>query len=468
VIENLKKKGFHDQELHVIIALLLGQQQEISKEIIADYRYAGAVHILSVSGLHVGLLMAFVSFLLGFFPSSKKANFIKLVVLIGSLWLFAIVAGLAPCVVRSVTMFSCLAIGNYLNRASNTYYTLLISSLLILFFEPTFLFDVGFQLSYIALFSIVWPQPYFGSFWQPKNKIINYFWNIVTVSFAAQIGSFPVILYYFHQFPGLFFVTNLAVLPFLSCIMLMGLFVILMAFFDCIWTPLMLLLEKSIKLLNLTVGWIASFKEFIFEDISFNLAMMLCSYAVIICWFVWLKKPNYIQLRWSLLTVILLQLTFIFTKYNAQTNSEFVVFNEKRSSLFVERNGQNTIIYAPKNRLHQLEQHSNLKAYLVANFSQIKSAQPLSNFYSFNNEKIMVVDSSCVYLPNEKGTIVVLTGSPRVNVARLIYNLKPKVIVADGSNFKSSIALWKQTCLKENILFHDVRDLGYFILSKGD
>jgi competence protein ComEC len=192
----------------VVSALILGQQQDISKEILKDYQYAGAIHILSVSGLHVGFILLFITFLLKPLRKDKLGNTIRLLTIIISLWGFAILAGLSPSVVRSVTMFSFVAVGMYLKRSTNIFHTLLVSMFLILFFQPSFLFDVGFQLSYLSLFFILWLQPVISNLWEPKNKIVSYFWDILTVSFAAQIGAFPLSIFYFHQFPGLFFINK--------------------------------------------------------------------------------------------------------------------------------------------------------------------------------------------------------------------------------------------------------------------
>ncbi|WP_228526513.1 MULTISPECIES: ComEC/Rec2 family competence protein [unclassified Flavobacterium] len=200
IVKNLEKANFNKAEMNVAMALILGQQQDISADIIQDYQYSGATHVLSVSGLHVGFIMLFILFILKPIPNTRKGSFIKLMAILISLGLFAIVSGLSPPVLRSVVMFSFIAIGNHLRRSTNTYHTLLVSVLLILLFEPYFLFDVGFQLSYIALFSIVWLQPLLKNISHPKNKIVNYLWEALTVSFAAQIGTFPICLYYFHQF----------------------------------------------------------------------------------------------------------------------------------------------------------------------------------------------------------------------------------------------------------------------------
>ena len=153
------------------MALLLGQQQEISSEIIQDYQLSGAVHILSVSGLHVGLLMLFINFLLKPLRKNRFNSYLKLAIIITILWFFAFIAGLSPSVVRSVTMFTFVAIGMHLNRKTNIFHTLLVSILLILLFQPAFIVDVGFQLSYLALFFILWLQPLLASLWKPKRKL---------------------------------------------------------------------------------------------------------------------------------------------------------------------------------------------------------------------------------------------------------------------------------------------------------
>ena len=127
IIDNLKKDGFKATELNVAVALLLGQQQDIDPEIIKDYQFAGAVHILSVSGLHIGFVLLFVTFILKPVPNNKKGSLLQLIVILYSLWLFGILAGLAPSVVRSVTMFSFVAIGQHLRRSVNMYHTLLVS-----------------------------------------------------------------------------------------------------------------------------------------------------------------------------------------------------------------------------------------------------------------------------------------------------------------------------------------------------
>lgn len=460
IIHTLEKNHFNKTELHVVVALILGQQQDISPDVIRDYQYAGAIHILSVSGLHVGLILLFVTFLLKPIPNTKKNALLKLSLVLLSLWGFGILAGLAPSVVRSVTMFSFVAIGMFLRRNVNIYHTLLVSALLILLVQPSFLFDVGFQLSYIALFFIVWLQPMLTLIWTPKNKIVNYFWEIITVSFAAQLGTFPLSIYYFHQFPGLFFVTNLIVIPMLSIILATGVIVLFLAAFDWVWMPLLQFLEWSIYWLNTIIRWVASFEDFILKDISFSWELMIACYLLLISSILWFKQPHYKKLVIALAAIVLVQLTLFHDNYVSQKEQEFIVFHQKKRTLLTERNGRKLTVYTNE----KTTAIPVLKSYVVANSCRIKGKKSLSNLYYFKNTKMLLLDSLGIYTTNEKPDILLITHSPKVNLERLFTHWKPKQVVVDGSNFKSYVKLWKATCRKEKIPFHDTSEKGFYKL----
>ena len=461
IIGNLEKRKFDKRELNVAAALILGQQQDISPDIIRDYQYAGAVHILSVSGLHIGFVLLFVSFILKPLPNTRRGAFFKLIIIILSLISYGIIAGLAPSVVRSVVMFSFVAIGMYLRRSTNIFHTLLVSMLLILLFEPSFLFDVGFQLSYIALFFILWLQPLLAEIWKPKNKIVNYFWEILTVSFAAQIGAFPLSIYYFHQFPGLFFVTNLVVIPFISLIMGLGVLVMVLAAFDYVPMYLSKSLEWSIFILNKIINSIASIKQFIIQDIPFNWYLLISFYLLIISSIIWFKKPNFNKLLIAMFAVLILQITFFGTHWNIQKQEELVLFNSKKTTLISERKGENVTLYQNGKELKSQA----INSYVMGNFSEIKATKKLENLLFFKGNKILILDSLGVYPRNMQPDILVLTQSPKINLERLFQDLKPKIVVANTTNYKTYIQLWKATCLKKKIPFHATGEKGFYRLN---
>lgn len=465
IITNLEKQGFHKKELNVAIALILGQQQDIASDIIQDYQYAGAVHILSVSGLHIGFILLFVTFILKPIPNTKKGSFFKLAVLLASLSLFGILAGLAPSVVRSVTMFSFVAIGNHLRRSVNIYHTLLVSILLILLVQPFFLFDVGFQLSYIALFFIIWFQPLLATIWKPKSKAVQYIWGILTVSFAAQIGTLPLSIYYFHQFPGLFFVTNLIIIPLMGIIMSLGVLVMALAAVNA--TPLFLtkILEWSIYYLNKIVHAIASIETFIIRDISFNYYLLMSSYMLILTTIIWFKKPSFNRATLVMLSIILFQISNIKNEWNIQKEQEWIVYNTKKNTLITARKGKKTTLYINDNPLRPTSKNNPINSYLTANFASIKSRKKVPNIAFFKGEKILILDSLGLYPKNINPTILVLTQSPKINLERMLQNMNPKIVVADASNYKTIQKLWKKSCKKQKIPFHATAEKGFYSLN---
>lgn len=462
IISNLERSSISTEELNVLNALILGQQQDISPEILKDYQYAGAVHVLSVSGLHVGFILLFITFLLKPIGNSRKGSFLKLYIIVLSLWSFAILTGLSASIVRSTVMFSFVTIGVHLRRTVNIYHTLIVSMLLILLFKPSFLFDVGFQLSYLALFFILWLQPVLSNIWQPKNKIIKYFWDIITVSFAAQIGAMPLSIYYFHQFPGLFFVTNLLILPLLGIIMAIGIVAILIATFSTVPFFIAKTIEFLICILNTIIHWVASIDSFVIKNISFSKEMLFSSYLVIIVIVLWVKKPEFKRLFFAFLSIILLQSIFIFQKSETLHKEELIVFNCRKNTIITQRNGDAVTVFSNDSILQNLNKNLLIQSYLVGNFCHVTNKEALQNLMYFKSKKILIIDSSCVYKKGINPDILIIIQSPKLNIKRLLNIYKPKEVVVDGSNFKSYIRFWEATCRKEKIPFHNINEKGFY------
>lgn len=464
ISENLTKSNFKKEELAVVMALILGQQQDISPEVIRDYQFAGAVHILSVSGLHVGFILIFVTFLLKSFPNTRRYNTIRLIITLTLLWLFTIIAGLAPSVVRAATMFSFVAIGMYLNRHTNKYHTIAASLFIILLFEPHFLFDVGFQLSYLALFFIIWVQPLLKGIWEPKNKTMIYFWEILTVSFAAQIGTLPLSLYYFHQFPGLFFITNLVLIPCMSIIMILGVLLVILAYFNYAPFFLLTIVEKSISFTNLFIKKIASIESFIIQNIPFSLSLLILSFISIIVWVLFFKAPNFKKLTLSLASIILFQLGLIYTFYNSFEKDELIIYSVSKNNLITIRKGKNISLYESYKMQKDDYAYKTIQSYATANFLKINKIDTLKNVLYFKDKKIIVIDNKKIVNLSFSPDIVIITGSPKINLERILSKIKPSQVIATNTNHKNFISQLEATCKKLKIQFHSTYKDGYFKL----
>src|SRR5690606_35199832 len=228
---------------------------------------------------------------------------------------------------------------------SNIFNTLAISMLFLLLFKPLFLFDVGFQMSYLAVIAIVGFQPLLADLWQPQLKPIRKLWDIFTVTLAAQFGVVPVSLFYFHQFPGLFFLSNLVIIPFLGLILGMGIFVILLASFNLLPLWLADIYGGIINLMNSFVRWVSLQERFVFSDLSFSLLQVLTAYFLIVTLVVLSKKPGYKRVTIAMFAVLIFQSVLIFEKKKNQ-NEEFVVFHKSRHSLIgIKKNATLTVAH---------------------------------------------------------------------------------------------------------------------------
>jgi len=461
VIKSLTRNGLKGDELAVVKALLLGERHNISAELRQNYAGAGAMHILAISGLHIGIIMYLLSWLLKPLGFIKNGKTLKLILIILILWFYAIIAGLSPSIIRATTMFTALSIGLFSNRKTDTYNLLGLSAFVLLLINPLYLFSVGFQMSYLAVLAIVAFQPKLVVLWQPKHKGLSYFWQLLCVSVAAQIGVVPLSLYYFHQFPALFFLTNLVVIPLLGFILGLGLLLIVLAALHVVPQFLVLFYQQIIRYLNLFIAWVAHQEAFLFKDISFSLALMLMSYLAITAFYNWTATKRQAFLGLFLGAIIGVQSVLFYEYYSAAQSNQFIVFKAYNKPLLTLKAGQQLHILTKDKPPNSL-----LRPYLLgAHIKKIISDNKNHNIFMVDNKKVLIVDKEGVFEPVKKSNFVVLTASPKINLERLIKQLKPQLIIADNTNYKSFVMRWQKTCKQLNIPFYDISKNGAFIYS---
>ena len=246
------------EDLGIAEAMLTGTKDDLDTELREAYAAAGAVHILAVSGLHVGIIMLMLNFLLKPILRLKNGRLIFGLLSISLLWLYAIFTGLSPSVVRATLMFSLFQLGELISRNRNSINTLAASAVILLIIRPNWLFEVGFQLSYLAIFGIIFLYPKVHRWWEPKNFILNNLWQISVVSVSAQLFTFPLSLYYFHQFPNYFLITNPLVTVGSMAVLMLGIPAILLHSVPYLGEWLSWLFSRVLSAMNFTVKEIAA------------------------------------------------------------------------------------------------------------------------------------------------------------------------------------------------------------------
>ncbi len=461
-IKKLQNSPIETEERSIIQALVLGQRKDIDTKTYSDYAAAGAIHILAVSGLHVGILFLLLSGLLKPLEYLPKGLIIKSLLIILFLWCFALIAGLTPSVVRAVTMFSFFSFAKYNNRPTNSINTLFLSYFVLLLFNPQWLFHIGFQLSYLAVLFILWVQPGLFQLCIPKNFILKKIWAIFTVTIAAQLGIMPLSLYYFHQFPGLFMLTNIVVLPFLGILLAGGILTIILAILDMLPNTLALAYNYLIELLNNFINWVARQDDLLFQDISFSRVKVITGYLVIISLvFLW-KKINYKRIALSLISLNLFIGVLIWNSYRL-SGHQLIIFNKSRHTLIGYKNATDLLLF----RSDSTQSYRNkfpIKEYCIAQNISTYSEEKTLPVFLYGNKQVLVLDSLGAYPKISKTDVLVLTHNPKIHLERLIDSLQPKYIIADGSNYISYVNRWRITCKIRKLPFHHTGTKGAFII----
>jgi competence protein ComEC len=376
------------------------------------------------------------------------------------LWFYAILAGFSASIVRAAVMFSVVAFAKIVNRQANIYNSLAVSALILLLYNPNYLFDVGFQLSFAAVLSILIFQPFVRKYSYSKHRAILKIKELLLISLVAQMGVLPLILYYFGQFPLLFLLANLIAIPLSSLILILGLALIPFNFlFPKAAVYLSILVNFLIETMNNFTAWIVKFDVFIIKKIAFHEVLVLLLYLIIaaLVYFVYFPKSK--NFKPILVSIIIFQLGYFLLNSNEKSNNEFGVFNSMKNSLFVETINNESIFYTDD----FANSKTSIETYTRGKFVKKYRIEPVKNVYSFN-KKILCIDSLGVYNTKQKPEIVVLIQSPKINLNRLISTIKPEQIIADGSNYESYIKLWKATCDQEKIPFHATTEKGFYRL----
>jgi len=459
IIGKLNKTSIQPKQRAILQALVLGHKKDIDEEQYQAFAAAGALHILAVSGLHVGILFLVFSRLLSPLRYLKFGKAIQSVLVVLLLWGFAILAGLSPSVVRAVTMFSFFALAGMLKRPTNGFNTLFLSYFVLLLYEPNWLFHVGFQLSYLAVFHILWIQPRLYKLYIPKYYLDRMLWGIITVTLAAQVGVAPLSVYYFHQFPGLFFITNLVILPFLSLVLIGGLFIVLLAVIELLPPSFAAAYNWVLAQLNNFINWVAQKEMFLFDEISFSFFSMVACYFFFTTLIIWWKNRSSRRLLY-VTTAIALWLGSIVSENKKVEKEQLVVFHSFGKTRIGYQKDSGFILY----HSDTVSPYSNypFKSFIVERRVSSYTSAKIPKVFRYRNNWILPLDSNGVY-PKVAQPIVLLTHNSKVHLDRLIDSLKPKLIVVDGSNYPSVVNRWKATCAKRKIPLHYTGEKGAFV-----
>ena len=470
VIEVLRTYITGTQESALAEALLIGYKDELDKELVQAYSNTGVVHIIAVSGMHLGIIYWLLSLIVRPFRT-RSAKYLIAIIILAGLWGFSLLAGAGPSVIRSAFMFSLIVVGETFSRRNNIYNNLACSAFLLLCWNPFWLWDVGFQLSYAAVLSIVlFFKPVYNLVFI-RNKLLDALWKLNAVTLAAQVLTTPLSLYHFHQFPNCFLVANLLAVP-LSSLLLVGEIVL------CAVSFIPMLAQWTGSALNFLLHFLNNFIQNInslpfasWTHLQLNIAQVILLYGLIAAITSWLaqkdKKALIVALCMSCLFIAIRTHSFMV----ASAQQKLIVYNvpKHRAIDFIDGRkyffeGDSAVEsdnlirrfhLEPSRTLHRISPSASLPGLLGG-----------EGFFLFHGKRVLIVAGQrAIQLPpGTRIDLLIVSQNPRLISGELLRSLNVSQVVADASNTNRFLTQWQKQCTDLNISFHSVVENGAYIL----
>ncbi|MFL5762971.1 MAG: ComEC/Rec2 family competence protein [Bacteroidia bacterium] len=466
----LETQGLKGDELAVGAALMLGYTDKLDADIMTAYAGTGALHVLSVSGLHAAIVYIVFSWLLGFLDKFKHGAVIKAGLLILLLWFYAALTGLSPSVLRAAAMFSFIVIAKTFRKQSTIYNTLAASAILILIIDPFLLKDVGFQLSYIAVVGIVWLQPMISSWFDPDNWLLEQVWSITAVSIAAQLATFPLGLYYFHQFPNYFLLSNLVVIPLSTLIIYTGIALFMSASIPLFVKYLALAFGWMIWLLNFSVKWIGGLPFAVVNSISFHMTEMVLVYALIISLVFFVSRRQYIYFLSSLILIVFILFVETGLRFERLHRRELVVYDIRNRSGMDLTSGTANLFCADSsliadNKALTMHIKPNWTEKGVTEDKRLVLNKDQLHIFTLAGKKIAFLRSVPRNLPDRplKVDYLIIAAGASSDIETVERHFSPGLIILDSSNKLAMVKRWKNEFVKRDQKYYSVAGQGVFV-----
>lgn len=367
LLDRRLSKMFEDrlqpEAIGIAKALILGDRDHLDSEAVRSFGNAGAMHVLAVSGLHVGLILSLLIFVLSRFPkwiSKYRATVIALLII----WFYALITGFSPSVFRAVVMFSLLTIAKLSGRNYNSINVLMASAMILLIYDPLMLYDLGFQLSYLAMLGIFILYRHIYNFLFFSNGWLKLMWEGTAVALSAQVFTLPLTLYFFHQYPNYFLLSNLGLMALTNLILIAGILLITIQFIPYLSSVIAWGLSILVMAMFIFVQWVQSLPASTATGFQLTLLETILFFVIIgFILFTFRQKGKWVLLGSSM--IVLTSAIIVYQRFNNLHKNEFVVFNETHLTFCVKMDDEIQCFYLNDDDIHK-------SVYLAQNYQKIR------------------------------------------------------------------------------------------------
>lgn len=403
LVEKLKQNIRDTNAVAVASTMILGYKADLSSDVLQAYSKTGTVYVLSVSGANVAIVYALLAFILSFLNRYKHGKVIKAFVIVLLIWYYAMLTGFSPAVCRAAVMISMVITGKTFSRYINTLNILAISAFVLLLYDPFFVNDVGFQISYLAVSGLIIFQPIVYKLFKFKNKWADKLWTLCSVSIAAQVITFPISAFYFHQFPVYFLVSNLFVIIPSAIIMYSGVIYLLLPQIPFLSKSIAYILEKTILLMNKGLAFIEHTPYAAISRMWITVPEYLLLYVIIISLFCFGYYKKLWLVKVSLISALLFSVIFSIKNIMLIRQDNIAWLNLKKHKTIVFKKGSSAIVLSDLNQPDKNYQYA-IQPYLdscqINDVTLIHMDQDVQtswfvkkyNYIQFLNSKIFIAD----------------------------------------------------------------------------
>jgi len=485
ILKKIETLGIKGEEFAIVTALLLGVTDNLDADTLRKFTATGTIHVLCVSGLHVGIFFVILNFLLGFLDKHKKGKFFKAFLIILLIWFYAVITGLSPSVLRASTTFSFIILAKYLNRNSNIYNTLLLSALILIIIDSNIITNLGFLLSYFAVVGIVYLYPKFNNSIKFKNIFLKYIWSLICVSLAAQVATSPLSIYYYNQFPNYFLFSNIVVVPLATLIVYSGVAFLALSFIPFLSDIIAIFLSYLLMLLNYIVGFIENlpFSTSVFVINNFQMFLWYAFLIFIIIYFEKLK-PFFLQISLSCLICLI----FIGSVNKIKTNrqKQLVIYSIDKGVAIDFISGSSALFIADssilKNRsLIDFQIKGNrialgVKKIIPFPLHLLSSTDSLfnnstfiyKNYINFCNLNIVLINKNNFYYKTEKpinNDYIIINGFPSMKSEDIISVFRSRNFILTKNLKNYQVKAFYEKYKSERNKIYNINNSGAFTLS---
>ncbi len=473
VLEIIRKNIPGEKEQGLAEALLIGYKDDLDKTLVQSYSNTGVVHVIAISGLHLGLIYWLLVQLLKPLKRNKKLKWLSPVLIISSLWLFSLLAGAQPSVLRSAVMFTCIVLGESFSKKISIYNTLAASAFILLCINPYWLWDVGFQLSYAAVLSIIiFMKPIYNLIYT-KNKILDFIWKLNAVTLAAQLITTPISIYHFHQFPTYFILTNFVAVPLSSIIVLGEILLCTVTFIPGVASLVGKILSWLIWIMNSYVEYIEKLPGSLWNSLQISIPQAATIIIAVAAFGYWLLEKRKIGWWLGLASLFCFFLLRSVSFIASEKQQKIIVYNvpKHRAIDFIEGpnyffSGDTDLLADDFLRNFHLQPSRILNRTTITD--RLPSLQTTDNLLQFSGKNILLLDETTQYSQTASLVpvdIIIISHNPKLYITQLVKTFQPKQIIADASTPSWKQKYWAKDCDSLHIPFHSIVDKGAFVMN---